>query len=45
VRAQPNPTANAAVRRFTVVWGASIAIRLAALVVLFLVVMKLLGGL
>jgi hypothetical protein len=43
VRAQPN--ANAAVRRFTAVWGISIAVRLAALVVLLLVAMKLLGGL
>ncbi|HEY1198358.1 MAG TPA: hypothetical protein VGG32_06495 [Thermoplasmata archaeon] len=41
MRAQPN----AAVRRFTAVWGVSIAVRLAALAVLLLVVMKLLGGL
>lgn len=43
MRAQPS--ANAAVRRFAAVWGTSIAVRLAALVVLVLVVMKLLGGL
>ncbi len=42
MRAQPN--GSAAVRRFTAVWGTSIAVRLAALVVLLLVVIKLLGG-
>ena len=41
MRAQPN----AAVRRFASVWALSIAVRLAALVVLVVVAMKLLGGL
>jgi hypothetical protein len=36
---------NAAVRRFTVVWGASILLKLAGLVVFLVLVMKLGGGL
>jgi hypothetical protein len=35
---------NAAVRRFAVVWSASLAIKVAAIAVLALVVLKLLGG-
>ncbi|MGP8158694.1 MAG: hypothetical protein ACLPWO_03690 [Thermoplasmata archaeon] len=41
MRAQPN----AAVRRFTAVWGVSIAVKLAGIAILLLVVLKLLGGL
>jgi len=33
-----------AVRRFSLVWGASLAVKLAALAVFLVVVMKLLGG-
>jgi hypothetical protein len=40
VRAPPN----AAVRRFTTLWGVSLAVRLAAVAVLLLLVLNLLGG-
>ena len=40
MRAPPN----AAVRRFATLWGVSLAVRLAAVAVLFLLVLKLLGG-
>jgi hypothetical protein len=40
VRAPPN----AAVRRFTAVWGVSIAVKLAGLAIFLLVVMMLFGG-
>jgi hypothetical protein len=40
MRAPPN----AAVRRFATLWGVSIAVRLAALAVFVLLVLKLLGG-
>ena len=35
---------NAAVRRFTAVWGISLAVKLVAVAVLFLLVFKLFGG-
>ena len=40
MRAPPN----AAVRRFAPVWAVSLAVKLAALAILLLIVMKLLGG-
>ena len=40
MRAPPNT----AVRRFTAVWAVSVVVKLAALAVIVVVVMKLLGG-
>jgi hypothetical protein len=39
-----NAAANAAVRRFATVWTVSVALKVAALVVLLVVVLKLFGG-
>ena len=39
-----NAAANVALRRFSVVWAASLAVKVAAIAVLLLVVWKLLGG-
>jgi len=38
------PDANSAVRRFGTVWAVSVAVKVAAVAVLLLVVVKLLGG-
>ena len=41
---RPPANANAAVRRFAAVWTISTAVKVAALAVLLLVVLKLFGG-
>jgi hypothetical protein len=44
VQPPPNAAANVALRRFSAVWAASIAVKVAAIAVLLLVAWKLLGG-
>lgn len=41
---QPPLSGDAAVRRFTVVWGLSVVVKVAGLAVFLLLVMKVLGG-
>jgi hypothetical protein len=40
----PNAAAHVALRRFSAVWGASIAVKVAAIAVLLFLVGKLFGG-